>query len=105
MGSISIGTDQLAILAIGGVIVLGSLALAAFGAVWTWRWVIGGGKPPKPERPGNVTDMIQRLSSSPDVTAADLFVVKSNLLACVRQVEDLERRLRYREADRPGQAA
>jgi hypothetical protein len=59
----------------------------------TWRWIVGSDQ-------RNRTDPRQELEfgstqpvSATGISASDLFVIRSNLNAVARQIEDLERRL------------
>jgi len=99
MDSINVTNDPLAVLALlGGALVaaLVLLYLLALLARRTWAWVKGGnGKAKSARTVSPVQEPLLHLSSSPAVTTADFLVVKSNLLTVIRQIEDLERRLKY----------
>jgi hypothetical protein len=58
-----------------------------------WRWMLGGTQKGRGERQEPQFEGTQ-LTGVSFVSATDLFVIKTNLNAVVRQVEDLERRLR-----------
>ncbi|MEE1610939.1 hypothetical protein [Microvirga sp. CF3016] len=59
-----------------------------------WRWMIGEGRQIDHGRKQEPKfDPVKPISPS-GVSASDLFVVRSNLNAVARQIEDLERRLR-----------
>ncbi|MBQ0823834.1 hypothetical protein HPT29_015645 [Microvirga terrae] len=91
------GSDQLGsavtlgiVLAVGVVLVL--LLIWLVRAVW--RWMMGDTRSAKKaQKQEPVADPVKPIGSA-GVTASDLFVVRSNLNAIARQVEDLERRLR-----------
>jgi len=101
MDSINVTNDQLAVLALlGGALVaaLVLLYLLALLARRTWAWVKGDTSRPASRTSASPNQQsLQQLSSSPVVTTADFLVVKSNLLTVIRQIEDLERRLKYGE--------
>ncbi len=91
------GGDQLSTAIVLGIVLAVGLALFLFLAWFvrgTWRWLTGGGK-----RIGSAPRQESRFEpvkpiNGAGVSASDLFVVRSNLNAVARQVEDLERRLR-----------
>jgi predicted RND superfamily exporter protein len=93
-------SDQLGSAVLLGIVLAVGLVLF-FLAAWlvrvAWRWMVEGSsqrteqkQEPKPE-----------VAQPSGVSASDLFVIRSNLNAVARQVEDLERRLRL---ERPGRA-
>jgi hypothetical protein len=62
---------------------------------WTWAWVIG--KHPKSQKEQERAPRQKLMSEQADahqITASDLYVIRANLDAISRQVEDLERKLR-----------
>jgi hypothetical protein len=64
----------------------------------TWRWIVGkdqGSTSDQWREPEKASG--QPLSAS-GVSASDLFVIRSNLNAVARQIEDLERRLRFEQS-------
>jgi hypothetical protein len=67
-------------------------------ARWTWRWVAGA-RPQSQQQRARTPQ--QELGSdtayAAPVSASDLYVIRSNLDAVARQVEDLERRLNLSE--------
>jgi membrane protein implicated in regulation of membrane protease activity len=67
-------------------------------AKWTWRWVAG--TRPQSQQPQTRTPQ-QELGSeaayAAPVSASDLYVIRSNLDAVARQIEDLERKLKLSE--------
>jgi hypothetical protein len=85
--------DQLgAVGALAGVALIGValIYLAVALARGVTRWVFGrGGSPEVAPEPSH-----RSVPLDPQVTAADLVAIRSNLLAVTRQIEDLERRLR-----------
>jgi len=98
MDSINATNDQLAVLALlGGALVatLVLLYLLALLARRTWGWIKGNGKAKSSRTVPPSQEPLLQLSSSPTVTTADFLVVKTNLLTVIRQIEDLERRLKY----------
>ncbi len=64
-----------------------------------WRWLTGSRSKSKAERQEPKLELAQPTRAS-GVTASDLFVIRSNLNAVARQVEDLERRLRLDSSNR-----
>jgi hypothetical protein len=82
------------VLAVG--LILFFLAVLLGRAVW--RWITGTGRQsrlnqkqePKLEAPEQI--------NATGVSASDLFVIRSNLNAVTRQIEDLERRLRLKQS-------
>ena len=65
----------------------------------TWMWVAGAS--PQPHKQQNHTPQQEPSAGAAydaPITASDLYVIKSNLAAVSRQVEDLERKLRLNEA-------
>jgi hypothetical protein len=91
------GSDQLgSVVTLGIVFAAGLMVflLVAWLVRAIWRWMIGEsrrtdhGRKQEPE-----FDPVKPISPS-GVSASDLFVVRSNLNAVARQIEDLERRLR-----------
>jgi hypothetical protein len=83
------------VLAIG--LVLFFLAACLIRAVW--RWMIGSGSKHTDQRPEPGLELLQSIDAS-GVSASDLFIIRSNLNAVARQVEDLERRLRLERSGR-----
>jgi hypothetical protein len=83
------------VVAVGpGVFFLVALLLRA-----VWRWITGSRRKPKAEMQEPKLELAQPTSAS-GVSASDLFVIRSNLNAVARHVEDLERRLRLSSRDR-----
>jgi hypothetical protein len=66
-----------------------------------WRWMLGGTQKGRSERQEPQFEAT-RLSGASGLSASDLFVIKTNLSAVVRQVEDLERRLRLEGPSKSG---
>ncbi len=96
------GSDQLGsavTLGIVGAVGLGVFLLVAWLLRAAWRWMTGSGSKPKVERQEPKLELAQPSSAS-GVTASDLFVIRSNLNAVARQVEDLERRHRLGSSER-----
>ncbi|WP_262268287.1 MULTISPECIES: hypothetical protein [Microvirga] len=95
------GSDQLgSAVTLGIVLAVGvALVLLLVGLVRAvWRWMIGGTRSAKGARKQEPRlDPVEPIGPA-GVTASDLFVVRSNLNAIARQVEDLERRLRLEGA-------
>jgi hypothetical protein len=96
------GSDQLGSAVTLGIVVavgIGVFCLVAWLLRAVWRWMTGSRSTPKAERQKPKLELAQPTSAS-GVTASDLFVIRSNLNAVARQVEDLERRLRLGSSDR-----
>jgi hypothetical protein len=93
------GSDQLgSAVTLGLVLAVGLIlfSLVAWLVLAIWRWVAGSGSKPKDGEPK--FDLTPAIGAS-GVSASDLFVIRSNLNAVARQVEDLERRLRLASHD------
>jgi hypothetical protein len=81
-------------LALGIGLLYGLVCLAR----WTWAWVVGAHpQPQKQQGPSPQPERSPRVAHAAPITASDLHVIRSNLDAVSRQVEDLERRLRLSE--------
>ena len=95
------GSDQLGSAVMLGVVFVVGLILL-FLAAWliraVWRWMIGGRSKPKGQGREPELGLSQSIGGT-GVSASDLFVIRSNLNAVARQVEDLERRLRLASSD------
>jgi 5-bromo-4-chloroindolyl phosphate hydrolysis protein len=62
-----------------------------------WRWVAGSGKQGRQEQKQEPRYEGAQQINPVGLSAADLFVIRSNLNAVARQIEDLERRLRLEQ--------
>jgi flagellar biosynthesis/type III secretory pathway M-ring protein FliF/YscJ len=96
------GSDQLgSAVTLGFVVAVGLVLffLAAWLARAVWRWMTRGGPKQKDQRQEPKLELAQPTNAS-SVSASDLFVIRSNLNAVARQVEDLERRLRLSSSER-----
>jgi hypothetical protein len=62
-----------------------------------WRWVTGSGKQGRQEQKQESRCEGAQQINPVGLSAADLFVIRSNLNALARQIEDLERRLRLEQ--------
>jgi hypothetical protein len=96
------GSDQLGSAVTTGIVLAVGLMLfllLAWLARAVWRWVTGGGSNPKAQRKELKLELGRSLGEV-GVSASDLFVIRSNLNAVARQVEDLERRLRLETSSR-----
>ena len=96
------GSDQLgSAVTIGIVLAVGLMLFCVL--VWlaraVWRWVTGNSPNPKPQKKEPRPELTQSFGEA-GVSASDLFVIRSNLNAVARQVEDLERRLRLEASSR-----
>jgi hypothetical protein len=96
------GSDQLgSAVTLGIVMAVGIVAF--FVAAWliraVWRWMTGGSPKRRDLRQETKFELAQPTNAS-GVSASDLFVIRSNLNAVARQVEDLERRLRLSSSER-----
>ena len=86
---------QPAVVAVAVVTIIAALLCAFFYlARRTWAWIVGAPKKAEKAVPP-AQEPIVPLSNSPVVTSADFLVVKSNMLTVFRQIEDLERRMKY----------
>ncbi|MBA1156721.1 hypothetical protein [Microvirga mediterraneensis] len=95
------GSDQLgAAVTLGIVLAVGLLlfVLVALIVRAIWRWIAGSGSKPKNQGDEPMLDVKPAIGTS-GVSASDLFVIRTNLNAVARQVEDLERRLRLASGD------
>jgi len=95
------GSDQLgSAVTLGLVLAVGLIlfSLVAWLVLAIWRWVAGNGSKPKKQEGEPKLDLTPAIGAS-GVSASDLFVIRSNLNAVARQVEDLERRLRLASHD------
>ena len=95
------GGDQLgAAVTLGLVLAVGLLlfVLVAWLFRAAWRWIAGSSSKPKNQQDQPALDLKPAISAS-GVSASDLFVIRTNLNAVARQVEDLERRLRLGSSD------
>jgi hypothetical protein len=102
------GANQLGSVVTLGIILAVGLMLF-FLCAWLvrgiWRWMTGGGRQARDTQKQEPRfDPIKPINIS-GVSAADLFVVRSNLNAVARQIEDLERRLRLDPSARAKQEA
>jgi flagellar biosynthesis/type III secretory pathway M-ring protein FliF/YscJ len=96
------GIDQLgSAVTLGIVLAVGIVVF--FLAAWliraVWRWMTGGSPKRRDQRQEPKFELAQPTNAS-GVSASDLFVIRSNLNAVARQVEDLERRLRLSSNER-----
>ncbi|EIM28447.1 hypothetical protein [Microvirga lotononidis] len=95
------GGDQLGVAVTLGIVVAVGLALFVLIA-WlfraVWRWIAGSGSKPKGQGDDPKLDLKPTIGAS-GISASDLFVIRTNLNAVARQVEDLERRLRLAPGD------
>ena len=95
------GSDQLGSAVMLGIVFAVGLVLF-FLAAWlvraVWRWMTGSGSKPKDQGREPELGLSQSIGAT-GVSASDLFVIRSNLNAVARQVEDLERRLRLAPSD------
>jgi hypothetical protein len=95
----------------GSAVTLGIVLAVGIGvfflAVWliraVWRWMTGGSPKRRDLRQETKLELAQPTNAS-GVSASDLFVIRSNLNAVARQVEDLERRLRLSSSERENAA-
>lgn len=97
--TMSVGEDQLTAIAVLGIALAlggGLFVLVAALVKRIWAWMVGS-RPHAPKE-GRAPGTEPVSGSVLGVTASDLFVVRSNLNAVSRQVEDLERKLRAIEA-------
>jgi 5-bromo-4-chloroindolyl phosphate hydrolysis protein len=62
-----------------------------------WRWITGSGKQSRQEQKQELRHEGAQQINPIGLSAADLFVIRSNLNAVARQIEDLERRLRLEQ--------
>jgi hypothetical protein len=101
MGSFDGTTAQVVVTTVGALIALGLVVfyLVMLLARRIWRWITGSGKAVSKEAARSADSVIIPLPLSRDVTSADFLVVKSNLMAVMRQIEDLERRSRAQGAN------
>ncbi|WP_114945876.1 hypothetical protein [Microvirga calopogonii] len=96
------GSDQLgSAVTLGIVLAVGLIlfSLIAWLGLAIWRWIAGSGSKSKKQASEPKLDLGPSIDAS-GVSASDLFVIRSNLNAVARQVEDLERRLRLASSDR-----
>lgn len=102
------GSDQLGsvvTLGIGLAVGLMLFLLIAWLVRAIWRWMIGEGRQVDRGREQEPKfDPVKPIGPS-GVSASDLFVIRSNLNAVARQIEDLERRLRLEPARRSKEMA
>ncbi|MGO4525077.1 hypothetical protein AB4097_09470 [Microvirga sp. 2MCAF35] len=95
------GSDQLgSAVTLGIVLAVGLIlfSLVAWLVLAVWRWVAGNGSKPRKQEDVPKLDL-QPTAGASGVSASDLFVIRSNLNAVARQVEDLERKLRLASSD------
>ncbi len=64
-----------------------------------WVWIVGKPAQSGPDQQKDRNLEATGSTGTTEVTASDLFVIRSNLNAVGRQVEDLERRLRLGSAE------
>jgi len=96
-----VGSDQLgSAVTLGVVLAIGLILffLVAWLVLAIGRWIAGSGSKPKKQDDEPKLDLKSAIGSS-GVSASDLFVIRSNLNAVARQVEDLERKLRLASHD------
>jgi hypothetical protein len=95
----SIDAGQLIAISLMGVALafgLGLFYLLVRLARWTWRWVAGA-RPQQPRARTPQQELGSDTAYAAPVSASDLYVIRSNLDAVARQVEDLERKLTLSE--------
>ncbi|MFC5483202.1 hypothetical protein ACFPNZ_09280 [Microvirga aerilata] len=59
--------------------------------IWTW---VAGTRPQQQQNQTSQQEFSSEVAQAAPITASDLYVIRSNLDAVSRQVEDLERKLR-----------
>jgi hypothetical protein len=91
------GSDQISSAVMLGAVLAVGLALF-FLLIWlvrgVWRWMTGGGQQTRSAQDQEPKFDSAKPINGSAVSASDLFVVRSNLNAVARQLEDLERKLR-----------
>ncbi|RDI50396.1 hypothetical protein [Microvirga subterranea] len=92
-----LGDQLIVVVLLGAILAIGLalLLLLMLLAKRTWNWITGDRlQPHKREvQPSNAAP-ISGAASTAGITATDLFVIRSNLEAVSRQIEDLEHKLR-----------
>jgi hypothetical protein len=63
-----------------------------------WRWIMGSGKQGRRNQKQEPSFEGAGQINPAALSAADLFVIRSNLNSVARQIEDLERRLRLEQS-------
>ncbi len=96
------GSDQYSSAVVLGIVlavglILFFLALLLGHAVW--RWITGYGRRSRLDQKQESKFEAPEQIHPTGVSASDLFVIRSNLNAVARQIEDLERRLRLKQPD------